>query len=276
MLINTLLINILNGAALILYFAATGLLLQNLFLRQVITANRKWVILGLAITAVVIHGILLQQNLWQTSGLNLSFSNAAALVSFAVTIIFILATIRTSLENIGIIILPIAAITILMQWFWPGQHLLSQTTPLYQGLHIIISLLAYSLLCLASAQALMLLLQDHQLHTRQPGRFLNVLPPVETMEYLMAQMIGVGFLLLTMTVITGVFFSKAIFGQPLKFNHHILLSSLGWLVFGSYLVARWRHGLRGRKAAIWVLSGIALLALGFLGTKFIMEIVLGR
>jgi len=251
-------------------------LLQNLFLRQPITTNRKRIILGLAVTAVVIHGVLLQQNLWLNSGLNLSFSNAAALVSFAVTIIFILAAIRTSLENVGIVILPIAAITVLIQWFWPGQHLLTQATPVYQGLHIIISLLAYSLLCLASAQALMLLLQDHQLHTRQPGRFLNVLPPVQTMEYLMTQMIGVGFLLLTLTVITGVFFSKEIFGQPLKFNHHILLSTMGWLVFASYLVARWRYGLRGRKAAIWVLSGIILLALGFLGTKFIMEIILGR
>lgn len=270
------LINTLNSVALILYIAATGLLLQNLFLRQTITTYRKRIVLGLAITAVIIHGLLLQQNLWLASGLNLSFSIAAALVSFAVTIIFILAAIRTSLENIGIVILPIAAITILMQWFWPGQHLLPQATPIYQGLHIVISLLAYSLLCLASAQALMLLLQDHQLHTRQPGRFLNVLPPVETMEYLMAQMISVGFLLLTLTVITGIFFSKVIFGQPLKFNHHILLSIMGWLVFGSYLLARWRYGLRGRKAAIWVLSGIALLALGFLGTKFIMEIILGK
>ena len=151
-----------------------------------------------------------------------------------------------------------------------------QTAHAYQGLHIIVSLLAYSLLCLASAQAVILLVQDHQLHTRQPGRFINVLPPVETMEYLMAQMIAVGFLLLTMTVITGIFFSKEVFGQPLKFNHHILLSSLGWLVFGSYLVGRWRYGLRGTKAAMWVLSGTVLLALGFLGTKFILEVVLGR
>lgn len=270
------LINTLNSAALLLYLVATGLLLQNLFLRQSITASRKWVILGIAIIAVMIHGILLQQNLWLASGLNLSFSNAAALVSFAVTIIFILAALRTSLENIGVVVLPIAAMTVMMQWYWPGEHLLSQTTPVFLGLHIIISLLAYSLLCLASAQAMMLLLQDHQLHTHKPGRFLNVLPPVETMEYLMAQMIGVGFLLLTLTVITGIFFSEVIFGQPLKFNHHILLSTMGWLVFGSYLLARWRYGLRGRKAAIWVLSGIALLALGFLGTKFIMEIILGR
>lgn len=270
------LINTLNIVALIFYFAATVLLLRNLSQRLSITVRRKRLILGLSIAAVTVHGLVLHLNLWQVSGLNLSFSIAAALVSFAVTVIFILAAMRTSLENVGIVILPVAAVTILIQWFLPGHHLLPETTPLYQGLHIIISLLAYSLLCLASAQALTLLVQDYQLHTRQPGRFLNVLPPVETMEYLMTQMISVGFLLLTLTVITGIFFSKVIFGQPLKFNHHILLSSLGWMVFGSYLVARWRYGLRGRKAAIWVLSGIALLALGFLGTKFILEIILGR
>lgn len=270
------LMNTLNTLALILYIGATGLLLQNLFQRQAITTNKKWAILILAFLAVVIHGILLKHNLWLETGLNLSFSNAAALVSFAVTFIFIMAAIRTSLENIGIIILPIAAITILLQWFWPGQHLTLQTAHAYQGLHIIVSLLAYSLLSLAAAQAVILLVQEHQLHTHKPGRFINVLPPVETMEYLMAQMISVGFLLLTLTVITGIFFSKDVFGQPLKFNHHILLSSLGWLVFGSYLVGRWLYGLRGRKAAIWVLSGTVLLALGFLGTKFILEVVLGR
>ena len=270
------LINTLNSVALILYFVAAGLLVHNLLQRQTITAKRKQLILGLAVAAVIMHGVLLHHNLWLVNGLNLSFSNAIGLVSFAVAIIFVLTSLRTPLENLGIVILPIAAITIIYQWVWPGQFLIIHTVPPYQGLHIIISLLSYSLLSLASAQALILLLQDHQLRTHQPGRFINVLPPVETMEYLMTQMIVVGFLLLTLTVVTGVFFSEAIFGQAFKFNHHVLLSGLGWLVFGGYLVARWQFGLRGRNAAIWVLSGITLLALGFLGTKFILEIVLGR
>ena len=92
----------------------------------------------------------------------------------------------------------------------------------------------------------------------------------------MFSMIGLGFLLLTLTLISGIFFSEAVFGKPLRFTHHILLSLIGWCVFGILLLGRWRFGWRGRTALHWTLSGFVLLALGYFGSKFVLEVILHR
>mgnify|MGYP003481659366 CR=1 FL=1 len=67
-----------------------------------------------------------------------------------------------------------------------------------------------------------------------------------------------------------------VFGKPMTFNHKNLFSLLGWLAFATLLFGRWRYGWRGRRALYWVFGGTALLVLGYLGSKFVGEILLGR
>ncbi|MDH4134511.1 MAG: cytochrome c biogenesis protein CcsA, partial [Gammaproteobacteria bacterium] len=90
------------------------------------------------------------------------------------------------------------------------------------------------------------------------------------------RLIAVGFLLLTFTLISGVFFSDEIFGKPLRFTHHIVLSLIGWSVFGVLIYGRWRYGWRGRMAVGWTVAGFMLLVLGYFGSKFVFEVLLGR
>ena len=92
----------------------------------------------------------------------------------------------------------------------------------------------------------------------------------------MFQMIGVGFFLLTLTLISGLFFSEAVFGQPLKFTHHIVLSLFAWVAFAVLLAGRWRFGWRGRNAIRWTLGAFTLLVLAYFGTKFVLEVLLTR
>jgi ABC-type uncharacterized transport system permease subunit len=122
----------------------------------------------------------------------------------------------------------------------------------------------------------MLSIQERQLRHKQPGGFMRTLPPMQTMEQLMFQLITLGFALLTLTVISGIFFSEAVFGKPLMFTHHIVLSIFAWLAFAILLVGRWRFGWRGRNAIRWTVSGFTLLALAYFGSKFVLEILLGR
>jgi ABC-type uncharacterized transport system permease subunit len=55
-----------------------------------------------------------------------------------------------------------------------------------------------------------------------------------------------------------------------------VFSVAGWLAFAVLLFGRWRYGWRGRTALKWILTGTLLLVLGYLGSKFVREIVLGR
>jgi ABC-type uncharacterized transport system permease subunit len=82
--------------------------------------------------------------------------------------------------------------------------------------------------------------------------------------------------LLTLTLVSGALFSEQLFGKPLQFTHKIVFSVLGWLVFGALVFGRHRYGWRGRSALRWVLAGTGLLFLAYVGSKFVLEVLLGR
>ena len=265
-----------NLLAIALYLSVGILLWRDLRHGTRVAGAARLGVFSLAAGAVMLHGSVLYAGLLQDNALNLGLTNAVSLVAWVVVLTYLLAAIRRPVESLGVFILPFAALTMLVEWLFPiGHRLILINTPLYSA-HIVISLVAYSLLCIAVVQSLMLALQEKQLRGRHPGGILRSLPPLETMESLMFGMIGLGFLLLTLTLISGVFFSEAVFGKPLRFTHHIVLSLIGWGIFGVLLLGRWRLGWRGRTALHWTLSGFFLLALGYFGSKFVLEVILRR
>lgn len=226
--------------------------------------------------AWALHGTQLYLGVAADVGVNLGLTNAISLVAWVVVALFLLAALRKPIESLGIVVFPIAALTVLLEWRWPTHAAPLPATSQLLYVHIIVSLLAYSLLSLAIVQSLVLALQERQLHEKRSGGWLHGLPPLQTMEHLMFQLIGIGFILLTGTVISGVFFSEQIFGKPLAFTHHIVLSLLAWVVFATLLFGHWRFGWRGRHAVKWALSGFSLLVLAYFGSKFVFEVVIAR
>ena len=89
-------------------------------------------------------------------------------------------------------------------------------------------------------------------------------------------LIGLGFALLTLTVLSGVFFSDALFGQPLRLDHKTVFTLIAWVTFGALLVGRVTRGWRGRVALSWTLSGFAMLILAYAGSRFVLEVILHR
>ena len=94
------------------------------------------------------------------------------------------------------------------------------------------------------------------------------------LESLLFRTIGVGFALLTATLLTGVLFVQDLLAQHLI--HKTVLSALSWLAVGGLLLGRWRYGWRGATAVRWTLAAMALLVLAFFGSKFVLELVLHR
>lgn len=239
-------------------------------------AHVRMGLLALGFGAVIMHGTILYTNLWSHATLNLALTNAVSLFAWVIVMLFLLTALVRPIINLGIIIMPVAGLTLLIEWLWPGQQLFHPKTSALLFTHVIIAILAYGLLSLGAVQSLLLLLQERHLHKKQPGGFIRALPPLETMESLMVQMIVLGFVLLTFTAVSGIFFSEQLFGRAFELSHHTVLSVLGWLVFALFLFGRWRFGWRGRTAIRWVLGGVGLLALAYFGTKFVMEVLLQR
>jgi len=137
--------------------------------------------------------------------------------------------------------------------------------------HILISLSAYALLAIASIQALLYVYQERQIKKRMQATMLIALPPLQTMEMLLFRLVAYGFVFLSLALISGVIFSKEIFGHAFVFKHHTILAVLGWLVFAILLYKRYQHGLRGSQAVAWTIVGFLLIQLGYFGTKIVSE-----
>ena len=266
---------VMNFLALALYLSAAGLLGLRLARGEVVTGSAKIGILSLGLGAVVLHATLLYTRLWQENGLNLAFTPAFSLVACVIAALYLATSIIRPVDNLGILIMPVAGLTVLVEWLWPGRISLPLASS-SSAVHIVVAILAYSLLCLAAVQSLMLLMQERHLRSKHPGGFIRALPPMQTMESVMFQMIGFGFVLLTFTLISGSFFAEAIFGQPFKFTHHMVLAVLAWIVYAVLLAGRWRLGWRGRPAIHWTLGGFTLLLLAYFGSKFVLEVLLQR
>ncbi len=256
-----------------LYLAAAALLGLRLARRLPLERGRR-LGLGVGAVAVLAHAVVLYQVLVGPYGLDLGIFNAASLITWLMAFLLLIAATRQPVENLGVIILPITGLAAL------GPPALGATVresaPLGQAVdaHILLSVVAYSILSMGAVQALLLAVQDHHLRHRQPGGFIRILPPLQTMEALLFQMLWVGFISLTLALASGVIFLEDIFAQHLV--HKTVLSLVAWVVFGILLLGRWRWGWRGPTAIRWTLGGFVMLMLAYFGSKFVLELVLGR
>ena len=107
-------------------------------------------------------------------------------------------------------------------------------------------------------------------------RCLQGLPPLLSMEKLLFRIIASGFVLLTLTLGSGILFSEALFGKPMSFTHKTVFGILSWIIFAALLAGRAHYGWRGRVAMRWTLAGFLSLVLAYIGSKFVLEVLLQR
>lgn len=230
--------------------------------------------IALGFVALALHAATLYHELFRLGGLNLSFFNAVSLAAWTMAGLLLISSLSKPVENLAILALPVAAITVLLDLRFPGARLLGEDAGWQLRLHVLTSMLAYSLLTLASAQAILLAVQNNHLRRHHPGGFIRALPPLQTMESLLFEMIGVGFVLLSVSLVTGFFYLEDMFAQHLV--HKTVLSIVAWITFGSLLWGRMRFGWRGRKAVTWTLVGFVVLMLAYFGSKAVLELILQR
>lgn len=264
---------ILNVTATALYIIAGFLLIRRLFSGETGRVNKR-VVLILSAVAVALHCVILYADLAPHAEWSLGLTNAFSIIACAMAAAFTVIAMRRPIENLGVVVLPAAAAAIVVAWLWPvgGEGVVAPSTHLTA--HLIVSILAYAFLSLAVAQALLLSAQERRLRQRDPGRLLNALPPIQTMEGLLFVLTGIGFVLLTLTLISGALYTRSLFGVTLTLNHHTVLSILAWVIFGILLIGHFRFGWRGRHAAHWTIGGFIVLVLGYFGTKYVVEVLL--
>jgi ABC-type uncharacterized transport system permease subunit len=224
---------------------------------------------------LVLHGYLLHGTLFMAGEMNLSLVYVLSLILWLTMLVYWVARFFYPIASLQTLVLPLAAVGAILPALFPAVHTLTNTSFALDA-HIMAAMLVYSLFTIAALHAGLMSLVEKRLHHATLPRLLRELPPLLTMETLLFRIVGAGFVLLTLTLLSGVVFSEEVFGKPWQITHKFVFGVIAWCVFAALLSGHHFYGWRGRKAVHWMMSGYVFLLLAYLGTKFVMEVLLHR
>jgi ABC-type uncharacterized transport system permease subunit len=232
------------------------------------------------LAALGLHTWLLYDALFLTHELRFGFAFALSAMLWLTVLIYWLESLFLRLEGIQALVLGLAAICVFLPAVFPGIVASPSTSSIEFRVHTTLAVLAYGLFTMAALHAMLMTVLERRLH-HQSGIAslrgpLGALPPLLSLETLLFRLIAVGFLLLTLTLATGIAYSETIFGQAMKFNHKTVFAIASWLIFAVLLAGRYLYGWRGRLALRWTLAGFLALLLAYVGSRFVLEVLLHR
>ncbi|WP_372964793.1 inner membrane protein YpjD [Marinobacter sp.] len=262
---------ILAVTALLLYSVGTAL--QALHFRgKVETSLAITTLIG--VLALTGHGLLIAQTVHLDGGFDLSFFKSSVLISWLIVFLLLGLNLTKPVGSLFLGAYPIAAATIILALITHTQSKLVPDQSYGMLSHIALSVTAYSLFTLAAIQAVLLYVQNRQLKHNYNNRLVRNLPPLQTMESLLFEMVWAGVVLLVLAIVTGAVFIEDLFAQDLA--HKTIFSLLSLLVFAGLLLGRYTKGWRGLTASRWTLAGCTLLMIAFYGSKFVLEFLFHR
>lgn len=253
----------------LLYALAIGLLLKQ-WVYKVKGVEKSP--LFAAIAAVTFHAIYIYSSTFTSQGIDVGFFSALTFTAWLMATLLVLASFTQPISSLGLLVYPFALISLIFRSISGQQHLLTDLFAPGLQTHILFSLLAYSLLSIAVAQAILLYIQDKFLHNKHPSGFIHSLPSLEDMEKLLFQLIALGVIALSISLLTGFIYLDDMFAQHLV--HKTILSIIAWSVFVILLWGHYMFGWRGKIAIRWSMAGFTLLMLAYFGSKFVIEFVL--
>ena len=234
---------------------------------------------------LLVHSWLLYQDLFAAAEFRFGFGYALSCMLWLGVLIYWLESLFVKLEGLQPLVLGLAALCAPLPALFPGLVSPPYAHALPFRLHTVLAMLAYSLFTIAALHAMLMTLVERRLHHRGAGGAhgggplagpMAALPPLLTLESLLFRLIGLGFALLTLTLGTGMLNSEEIFGRALNFNHKTIFAVLSWFIFAALLAGRHFYGWRGRTALRWTLAGFAALLLAYVGSRFVLEVILER
>jgi ABC-type uncharacterized transport system permease subunit len=243
---------------------------------------------SLLFAALAVHGVLLHTTIFPQNAMVFGFAFALSAMFWLGAVIYWIESFFFPLDGLRLLVLPLACVASLLPLVFGGVRVLSYSAaPLFK-LHFLIANIAYGLFAIAALHAVLMLFAERRLHAMRGARqrgganggwlsaWLDTLPPLLTLEKLLFRLISAGFVLLTLTLLSGMLFSEQLLGRAFKLDHKTVFAILSWLMFGALLTARKVSGWRGRAALRWVLASFAALLLAYVGSRFVLEVLLHR
>lgn len=229
-------------------------------------AARAWVI-----AAWVVHGLTL---LWSVTGdaPHFGFATALSMTAWVVAAVYgVESQIFPQLQTRWTLC-AVGAAAVLLAWIFPGPALSTATTA-WMPLHLALGVASYGLFGTAVVHAWIMSVAESRIRLAEdPHSGL----PLLTLERLTYRFVAAGFVLLSATLLMGILFSETVYGRALRWDHKTVFSVLSWLTFATLLIGRAQFGWRGKRAVRVLYTGSIFLLLAYVGSRFVLEVILGR
>jgi ABC-type uncharacterized transport system permease subunit len=162
------------------------------------------------------------------------------------------------------------AAVVILAWIYPGQvHPLAASV--WAPLHWLLGIASYGLFGVAVLHALLLNRAERQMRRTGTAAARVDGLPILRLERLTFRFVAAGFVALSAAIALGAWFAN-----PWRWDHKTVFSILGWIVFAALLGGRRAFGWRGPMAARWLYAGAGLLLLSYVGSRFVLEVLLHR
>ncbi|WP_029934034.1 cytochrome C assembly family protein [Thiomicrospira pelophila] len=251
----------------LLYLMSTYYLLRCIRDTQTTSRSLRRPILGVATFALVLHTISLTLTLFTPESMIFSFGNGLSLIGWIGVFALLIINLNKHTEALGIFIFPLAAMVTLFPQFIGDFHPIDYTL----GFHVIISIFAYSVLGLATAQAVLFSAQERRFQRRNLSNLIRALPPLQVMEKTLIQLVVLGYVILTFAIFSGAYFIDNFFSQNIA--HKTFFSILAWLTYSLFLWGHFQFGWRGQKAARYTIWAYSFLIISYIGTQAVYGLV---
>lgn len=228
----------------------------------------KLQLISSGLLAATLHGYLLYCWIDTPYGQNLSLSHMFSLVTWLIAVLVLISSLYRPIENLAIFTLPLSAVSIPLALLFPGNDYFQTGLYPLRLIHILISIAALGILGMATLQATLLHIQTSRIRNKIPETKLWFLPPLQTMETLLFQIIWLGFLFLSASLASACIFLEDIF--QINLFQKIFFSFLAWGFFAVLLYGHHRSGWRGTRVIRFTLSGMILLVVAYFSSKLIL------
>lgn len=253
-----------------LYLVATAHIARQLRAGH---GERRGVFLQAGFAAAVLHGAHVAQEMFTPGGVMIGLFSAASLLGLLVALLAILTSLFRPVAVVTVAAFPSAFVLLLLSALLQDRYT-PRSFDTGIGVHIVLSLLAYAVLAMATVHAALLAAQNRLFRAHRVGGLLRVLPPIQTMEAILFELIAAGFALLTLAILVGLLYVDDFLAQHLV--HKTVLTLAGWVALGVLLAGHHIAGWRGRTAVRWTVAAFVLLLVAFFGSKLVLELVLQR
>ncbi|AZG74260.1 inner membrane protein YpjD [Shewanella livingstonensis] len=259
---------IFSAAAMLFYCLALVLVTSRLF--HVKGPNRKAVMVASSL-AVIMHGFALSNAIFTVDGQNFSLTNVISLVNWIIALTFTITMPRLKVIIVVPVVYACSILSVALLWLLPPQFITHFEIHPELLAHVVLSLMAYSALMIAAMYAIQLLFIQNKLKKKQM-MMSPAMPPLMTVEKQLYHLIIIGFILLSLSLVTGFVFLDDMFGDGK--GHKAILSIIAWIVYAIMLWQQYTVGCRIRTAVIYSLSGAGLLSLAYFGARVVKELIL--